>query len=1054
MRGKITTPAGEAAANVKIKVIHEPSGTVTEYTTNDAGAFLAKGLRVGGPYTVIIDSDEYKDSTRESIFLSLGKTSRLNEQLEELNIERIEVSGFKYTQQSGGANSIFGSDIIDNMPSFNRDLKDIVRVNPLASVNGNGELTIAGNNPRSNSLSVDGISQNDDFGLNYGGYPTQQPPVSLDAIEQVSVDFAPFSASKGNFGGGSINAVTKSGTNEFKFKGYYETSTPSMAGDVLDIDEQRASGDSTERTLEEKEVAPIQTEERYGFSVGGPIIKDKLFFFANYSSWRSELDMDYGFGTIEPDPDEEGETIFVPGSATHAYNTTIEQYNRFLSILENEYGFTDSLGGNPVDKDNKLITKLSWNINDSHRLDFTYQWQDDQDERNFGSGGDTVSLASNRYTYVNKFNNFAAKVYSDWNDDFSTQVSLSRKDVTTKSITNSTLGSVKVDERFRGPAYQFGTDPFRHANYAENQNTTFAFDGTYLLGEHEINFGVKYENLRLYNLFAAESLGVWEFDSLNDFEDRKVGSFRGEYDFIYANAYTNNAADTAYDTTRSQIALYIEDTFYPTDDIELTAGIRYERLSSSDKPTLNEAFLGTYGFSNQENLDGLDIILPRVGFQWFATDDLTVKGGVGRFQGGIPNVWYNNPFQVDGITYVDAPETVINDYFGQEGGVRADITSVPQEIQDSLVQGAGSTNYTDPDFELPSSWRAQLGFDYNFSIAGLGNDYKWSAELAYEQKENEAVWKNTAIIPAGLAADGERIIYDSIYSGTKSDNFDIMMTNADDNGRSFIFTTALAKEWDNGLYMSMSYTHQDIEENHVGSSSRAQSNYQYNIVKNRNMDMASRGSYEIEHSFKLNLNYKHDFFEGYTTRFDMFFERRSGRPFSWVMGLFRDDDLGDTKDFDSSAYLPYIPTGPNDPNVNWTWKDRSEEALSWEDMSQLLSEAGISASGTILDRNTATQPWVTTMDVSIKQDIPGFAKGHKAQVYLMIDNFANLLNSDWGVEKRLGFPNQSIYDFAGLDDEGRYKFTNRFGGSSTANYSQSVLGSSAWQAKIGVSYRF
>jgi hypothetical protein len=285
MRGKITTPAGEAAANVKIKVIHEPSGTVTEYITNDTGAFLAKGLRVGGPYTVIIDSDEYKGSTRESIFLNLGQTNRLNEQLEPLNMERIEVSGIRYTQQAGGANSVFGSDIIDNTPSFNRDIKDIVRINPLASVNGNGELTIAGNNPRTNSLSVDGTSQNDDFGLNFGGYPSQQPPVSLDAIEQISVDFAPFSASKGNFGGGSINAVTKSGTNEFKFSGYYETSTPDMAGDVLDIDVSSATGDSTEKTYTEKEVAPIQTEERYGFNVGGPIIKDKLFFFADYTSW-------------------------------------------------------------------------------------------------------------------------------------------------------------------------------------------------------------------------------------------------------------------------------------------------------------------------------------------------------------------------------------------------------------------------------------------------------------------------------------------------------------------------------------------------------------------------------------------------------------------------------------------------------------------------------------------------------------------------------------------------------------------------------------------------
>lgn len=1029
MRGKITTPAGEAASNVKIKLIHEPSGTVTEYTTNDAGAFLAKGLRVGGPYTVIIDSDEYKDVTKERIYLSLGQTSRISEQLEPLSMETIQVTGVRYTQQSGGASSAFGADIIENAPSFNRDIKDIARINPLATVTGSGELTIAGNNPRTNALTVDGISQNDDFGLNFSGYPSQQPPVSLDAVEQVTVDFAPFSASKGNFGGGTINAVTKSGTNEFKFSGYYETSTPDMAGDVDRLVE--IQGDE-ERTYESEKVDPIQSESRYGFNVGGPIIKDKLFFFANYTSWRSELEMDYGF---------EG------SGATHLYNTTEEKYNEFLSILSNTYGMTDSLGGNPEDTNDTLISKISWNINDSHRLDFTYQWQDDQDERNFGTGGDTVILASNRYTYVNTFNNFATKIYSDWNDDFSSEISISHKDVTTESKTNSDIGSVKVEERFRGPAYQFGRDQFRHANYAENQNTTLAFDGTYLLGDHEIKFGAKYESLRLYNLFAANSLGSWEFDNFNGFENREVGNFRGSYDFDYANAYTNNSKDTAYDATRSQIALYIEDTFYPHDDVELTAGVRYERLSSNDKPRLNEAFLEEYGYSNQENLDGLDIILPRIGFQWFASDDITVKGGIGRFQGGIPNVWYNNPFQNDGITYVAAPSSAIADYYSQNP---ADITSVPQAIQDSLVPGAGSTNYTDPNFELPSSWRAQLGFDYNFSIEGFGDDYIWSTELAYEKKENEAVWKNTALVATGVAADGERVIYDSRYEGDKADNFDIMMTNADDDGRSLIFVTSLAKNWDNGLSMTMSYTHQDIEENHVGSSSRAQSNYKHNIIKSRNMDMAARGSYEIEHSFKLNLNYKREFFDGYETRFDMFFERRSGRPFSWVMGMYRYSDLGDTRDFYSnSAYLAYIPTGADDPNVNW-----EESGISWDELSALINKAGLSASGDIMDRNSDNQPWVTKMDVSIKQQIPGFAKGHKAQVYFMIDNFANLLNSDWGVEKRLSYPNQSFYDFGGLDDQGRYILDKRFGGASTQNYNTINLGSSAWQAKIGVSYKF
>jgi hypothetical protein len=1045
MRGKITTPAGEAAANVKIKVIHEPSGTVTEYVTNEAGAFLAKGLRVGGPYTVIIDSDTYQDVTKDRIYLKLGQTSRVVQQLEESKIERIEVTGSQYTQQAGGASSAFGEDIISNAPSFNRDINDIVRINPLATMRG-GELTIAGNNPRTNALTVDGISQSDDFGLSYSGYSTQQPPVSLDAVEQITVDFAPFSAAKGNFGGGTVNAVTKSGTNEFKFTGYAETSTPSMTGDndalvtVTKLDDRnRIVNDLDEdghRQFKTVKNEPIQTEKRFGFTAGGPIIKDKLFFFTSYTNWSSELGMDYGFAA------EDG----TESDATHAFDMKRSDFDQFLSILNSEYGIQDELGGDPKDTNQSLITKLTWNIDDAHRLDFTYQWQDDQDQRNFATGGSTVTLASQRYDYVTKFNNFSSKLYSDWNDDFSTEISLAYKDVSHKSKTNSDLGNMRVYiDGGRGNGFGFGRDVFRHNNEAETETTTLGLDATYLLGDHEIKFGAKYESLRLYNLFAQNSLGSWTFDSFENFENREVG----RYDFSYANAYTNNALDTAYDATRSQIAFYVEDTFYLTDDIELTAGIRYEMLSSSDEPKLNTAFQEEYGYSNQENLDGLDIILPRIGFQWFATDDLTVKGGVGRFQGGIPNVWYNNPFQNDGITLVQAPNGVINDYFANN---QADITAVPQEIQDSLVSGAGSTNYTDPNFELPSSWRAQLGFDYNFSIEGFGDDYIWSAELAYEQKQNEAVWHNTALVQKDVAADGERIIYGSRYEGDdlRDNNFDIMMTNAEDDGRSIIFSTSLAKNWDNCVSMTLSYTHKDIDEHQAGSSSRAQSNYKHNVTKNRNQDMIATGHYQIEHSFKVNLNYKTEFFDGYDTRFDMFFERRSGRPFSYVMGMFRDDDFGDTTDFYSnSAYLPYIPTGADDPNVNW-----DDSRISWEELETLLNRAGITARGEILDRNAYNQPWVTTMDIKVTQELPGFTKDHKAQVYFMVDNFANLLNSDWGIEKRLQYPNQALYDLRGLDDEGRYLLDKRYQGADVRNYSMIDAAGSAWQAKIGVTYKF
>ncbi|WP_419148100.1 TonB-dependent receptor [Pseudoalteromonas 'SMAR'] len=1036
LRGKITNPNGEAAANVKVTVLHEPTGTVSTFTTNESGAFIAKGLRVGGPYRVLLDSDKYTDTSVENIYLELGETRRMTSQLEPLQMEKIQVTGYKIVQQAGGSSSVFGEDAIANTPSFNNDIKDIARLNPLASINGNGELTIAGGNPRTNSLTVDGIGQNDDFGLNFGGYPTEQPPVALDAIEQISVDASPFSATKGNFGGGTINAVTKSGSNEFTFTGFYEFSNPDLAGDTESISQVYADGDPAldedgHRTFEITKADPIQSEKRFGISTGGAIIEDELFFFVNYNSWAKELDMDYGF---------EG------SGAVHEYNTTEANYNQFLSILNSEYGFTDSLGGDPEDTNDSLLVKLSWNINEAHRADFTYQWQDDQDERNFGTGGDTVSLASSRYIYETSFNNFAAKFYSDWSDDLSTEIGIAYKDVSSDSKTFSDIGSVKVEEYYRGPAYQFGTDEFRHKNRSETENLTLTFDGTYFYGDHEINFGAQFESLRLYNLFAANSLGSWEFDSLEDFENREVGNFRGNYDFSYSNAYTNNPDDTAYDARRNQLALYIEDTFYPMDDLELTAGVRYERLSSDDKPTLNENFLNTYGFSNQENLDGLDIILPRVGFKYYATEALTVKGGVGRFQGGIPNVWYNNPYQNDGITYVAASSDAIAAYYSEN---QADITAVPDEIKNSLTQGAGSTNYTDPNFELPSSIRAQVGFEYDFDSALLGDGFKWTAELAYHKKENEAVWHNTALTPVGESADG-RIIYDSIYEGELRDNFDIMMTNSDEDGRSVIFSTALAKEFDNGLYASVSYAHQDVTEVAPGSSSRAQSNYKHAIVQSRNVDMVGRGYYEVEHSLKINLRYETQFFDGYNTQFNVFFERRSGRPFSYSMGFYNDGDFGDTRDFwSNSAYLAYIPSGADDANVNW-----EESSLQWNELEALLNRAGISERGTILDRNTGTQPWVTTMDFSFKQEIPGFVDGHKGQFYFMVENFANLLNSDWGVEKRMGFSDQAVYDFGGLDDQGRLILENRHNGADVRNYNQIVAGSSGWQAKLGIRYTF
>ncbi len=1035
MRGVITGPQGNPVANTKVIVTHEPTGTVNEFVTSADGTFTAKGLRVGGPYTVVIDSDKYQDAELDNLYLALGDTLRVTSQLKNNDMERISVSGSVIMTESGGASSNFGEETIDNMPSLSRDLKDIARINPLVSIRGNGEMSIAGGNPRSNSITVDGIGQNDDFGLNYGGYPTEQPPVSLSSIEQISVDVAPFSSKKGDFSGGTINAVTKSGTNEFEGEFFYEYSSPDMKGDSKRLNRITGSSGNDQgfREYETVDVEPIQKTSTFGMALSGPIIEDTLFFFTNYEEWNSKLDYQYGF----------------QGSgASNEFYTTRENFEEFLSILENTYGVQDSLPGAPEDKDRKWLTKLSWNVNQDHRLDLTYQWQDNSDMRGHSSGGNTVVLNSRIYDYHTRMSNISARLYSDWSANFITEMGITYKDVVSDSITNADFGAVKVEEFFRGPAYEFGADQYRHANKLENQNLTFNFDATYLLGEHELAFGAEYERLRLYNKFVPESLGAWEFDSFDGFQNREIGNYNGTYDFSYQNAYTGNPEDAAYDAVRYTTALYVEDTFYPTPDLELTAGVRYERLSSDDKPTLNQNFVDTYGFSNQENLDGMDIILPRVSFKYYLNDDVTLRGGVGRFYGGVPNVWYSNPFTKDGITLVSANSDFINDYFANSSDP-ADFTQVPQAIKDSLEQGAGSTNYTDPNFELPNDWRAQLAADYSFDIPMVGNDFRATTSLLYIRKQDEAVWLNTALEPTGTAADGERIIYDTIYSGNRSDNFDIMMTNAEDHGRSYIFTQSLAKQWDNGLNVTMSYTHQDVEEVSPGSSSQAQSNYQHYVAKSRNQPFSARGDYEIEHSFKVTVGYEKEFFDGYKTNINLFYERRSGRPFSYTMSMYQDGDFGDTRDFyTQSAYLAYIPSGADDPNVDW------DNSVSWDELSAVLDRAGIAPGGYIMDRNSGTQPWVTNLDLSIKQQIPGFAEGHRGTLYFTIDNLANLLNSDWGVEKRLGYPQVDLYDFGGLSDDGKYQIERLFNGYAPQNYDEYDIGASSWSVKLGVRYEF
>lgn len=1009
IRGNIVSPTGQVAANARVEILHVPSGTRSVAVSNESGAFSSSGLRVGGPYTVTITSTE-GTKTYENIFISLGESFRLNAQLESSQVERIAVTGRAFTTGNNtGSSSYFNADDIANAPSFTRDIKDIVRNNPLAVLSSkDGELSVAGTNPRFNSISVDGIAQNDDFGLNANGYPTTRSPISLEAIDQVTIDVSPFNAKDSGFQGAKINAVTKSGGNETFGSLFYETQNDGLAGTPK---------------IGRNDIPLEFDETTYGATLGGAFVKDKLFFFASYEYYEAETSAEWG-------PAGSG--------APNQTNATNAQYLAVQQIARDVYGVdAGAWDDSPVTDDEKLLLKLDWNINNDHRAALTYQYTKGNRTSNASNFAGELRLSSHWYDRVEELNNYAFKLYSDWNPDFSTQFSITYLDNPTIQASYGDFGDVTIFTPTGNIA--LGSDLSRHSNELKKESLIMAFDADYLIGDHSINFGYQYKSLDIYNLFLQRTKGEYRFNSIEDFANQQASYIQ------YQNATSLNPVDGAAAFTRDEHAIYVHDEWNFSPELVFDIGVRYEMLASSDTPKYNDQAEARTGFANTENLDGTGIFLPRFGFTWDAADDLVIRGGVGRFSGGQPTVWVSNSYSNPGvgigaITVTSGPDLA---------NVRID--QLPQNILDAVANSTryASTNFTDPDFKLPSDWRFQIAADYSFDLPIIGDNILWTTEFMYKKAENTAFWIDASLTgdEDGTTLDGGRIIYDDADGST----YDLMLTNADKDGESKIFSTVLFKRWDSGVTLTTSYTNQDITDSHTSTSSTATSNYGFNTTINRNEAIVGRSAFETEHRFVVNFGYETEVFAGYKTNINMFFERRSGKPITYyadgngVAGLPDPYGLLSPGIF-SDSFLPYIPT-QGDPNVRFATP--AAEATFFNTINALGLDK---YAGGYLPKGVNTTPWVTTLDLSIRQEIPGFKEGHKGMVYLTVDNFLNLLDSSNGKVYGSDFGTVELVEFTIDPATRQYVYGNP--STNTRNWDTFYTQDSTWRLKVGVRYSF
>ena len=1024
MTGRVVDASGQPVAGATVEIVHEPSGTRRTVVTDSEGRYSTRGLRVGGPYTVEANVNG-RTAEKEEVFLLLAETSTVDlavaaDGAQELDVVEVTASASAtiFTPDNMGSGSNVTREQIEAFPSISRSIQDYIRLDPrlVQTDKERGEISAGGQNTRYNNVEIDGVGTNDPFGLEANGLPALNQPIAIEWIEEFNVQTSTYDTSDGDFVGARVNAVTKSGTNDFDGAVYGSYRDSDMVGE----DENG------------NEFTGFDDEWTAGAYVGGPIIKDVLFFFVGYER----------FERSSPAPD-----IGIEGQGR---STTVAisqaEIDRIISIA-NGFGYdAGTLAAPPVDNvDDKYIAKVDWNINDQHRLSARYNKTESSVLVLPNFGARSVSLSSHYYEQQRDFENYVASLYSDWSDVLSTEFSLSYSDYESVPLNATRQPQVRVRTDAQSNDVFMGTEQFRHANVLDVE-TTKAFGAAELfLGDHTIKFGADYSEEDIFNLFVESSFARYEFPSIDAFQNRA-------FSFYQLRApTTGDPNDAAALWTLENLGFFVQDSWAVNYNLNLLYGVRIDVPSTDDEPTFNQVFTDKYGFPNNLTIDGNEVIQPRIGFNYtFETERPTqLRGGLGLFMGSAANVWLSNNFTNTGRAI-----TIFQQTNGTGFSPDPDNQPRPTATQPSMDVDALA-----PGFEQPTVWKANIAFDHELPWWGLvaSAEYVWSNTengIHYEHLNlgnasgvlpdgRLMFWRNTNRTgtgacfanPATPAAGCARSQADPRFN-------DVLLARNSSKGDARNLTLSIEKPFADNWFAKLAYTYTDANEVSPLTSSRAISNWNSRQSFNPNEEIASTSNYEIQDRWTLATSYRHFFFEDYATTFTAFFEARSGKAYSYTF-------LGDANgDRINGNDLFYIPTGPG--NVLFVNAAQEQAFFDFLESDGYLS----SHRGQVAGRNDAYAPWTQQMDIRIAQELPGFFADNKAELYFDILNFTNLLNDDWGHIDEFGFPgSRQIARFAGVDPaSGRYIY--EFPGVPADTIRRDRVGESRWALQVGFRYEF
>ncbi len=667
-----------------------------------------------------------------------------------------------------------------------------------------------------------------------------------------------------------------------------------------------------------------------------------------------------------------------------------------------------------------------------------------------------IALNTHAYQRDYKFKTYNAQLFSDWTDTFSTEAKVSYRDYS--AVRTPTADLPEVEVRFGDNSIIFGTEENTHVNVLETETWNAFFAGNLFLGDHTLKFGFDYEDNDIYNLFGRRTNGVYVFNSPEDFEAGRPRSYRLFY------PADGNLDNMAAIWGLKNVGVFVQDTWAVNNNLTLTFGLRYDEPMVDGEPTYNALAEEVFGFDNSRTIDGNGLFEPRFGFNYTFDSERPsqLRGGIGLFQGAAANVWLSNPFTNTGFGYIDYnlsrgfPDSAACMQTGQRcfsADPAGQINLIPADAR----VGTQSIDFVDPDLGQPSVWKANLAFDTELPWYGIVA----AAEAVFTKTKEGIYYQHLNLGEATAYGQDGRALYwneagldPTLWNefGNNDDDFSRVNANRDfsdaiiarptDKGHSEQLTLSLTKPFNDGDWSWMlAYTRTNAVEVSPLTSSTSGSQWGNVNTFDPNEERLATSSYEIRDRVTGAISWKHAFFGDYNTTVSMFYEGRTGRPYSYV---FDNDANGDGR-FGND--LLYIPAGPGDV----LFGSPEEEAAFWEFVNSDDYLSG--RQGSVARRNGARAPWVNQFDIRISQELPGFWNGHKTELWLDILNVGNLIDKDWGQIEEIPFPgSRGIVEYGGIDPAtGKYVY--RWNGADDLRIYDD-RGISRWSMQVGFRYKF